>query len=98
MRLCGVQARRGFEPRLRAAPFQSYVIQSVYALACFRVRLAFLAAFRRADAPRLRAQVRACLEREAWDAAEWPSFFRAFEVARDRRADGLRREWLWPLR
>jgi hypothetical protein len=63
-----------------------------------RVRLAFLAAFRREDDPRLRAAVRACLESDAEEAAERPFFFRALEVALDRVAEGLRRERLCPLR
>jgi hypothetical protein len=62
------------------------------------VRLAFPAALRREDDPRLRAAVRACLERDAWEAAECPFLFRAFEVALDRLEEGVRREWLCPLR
>ena len=62
------------------------------------MRLAFLAALRRKEDPRLRAAVRACLESDAEEAAERPFFFRALELALDRVAEGLRREWLCPLR
>src|SRR5579862_6858339 len=64
----------------------------------FRVRLALTAALLRATEPLLRAAVLACFASEAGDAAEWPSFLRAPVVARERFADGLRREWLCPWR
>jgi hypothetical protein len=68
------------------------------ALACFRVLLAFFAALLREAADRLRAAVRACLDSAEWEAAERPFFLRAFEVARERLAEGLRAEWLCPFR
>src|SRR2546423_9638599 len=44
------------------------------------------------------AAERACFERARCDAAEWPSFFSAFEVARDRLAEGFDFDALRPLR
>ena len=64
----------------------------------FLVRLAFVAAFRRAADPRLPAAVFACRDKDASEAAECPFRFRARLVARERRAEGFRRLWLWPLR
>ena len=60
------------------------------------VRLAIIAAVRRAVAPLSRAADLACLERERCEAAELPSFFRAASVAGDRVVDGLRRGCDWP--
>ena len=63
-----------------------------------RVRLAFFAERRREEDDRFFAAVLACLESEERDAAERPFFLSALDVARDLRAEGLRAEWLCPLR
>jgi hypothetical protein len=98
----------GLDGAAEAAPFQGQSSGKVrifdmqgwhFLCSCvLRVRLAFLAAVLREADPRLRAALRACLESDAGEAAERPFFFRAFEVALDRLAEGLRREWLCPLR
>ena len=48
------------------------------------------------EAWRLRAADFACFERAFFDAAEWPSRFRAFVVALDRFADGVCFRDDWP--
>src|SRR5262249_3485274 len=55
------------------------------------VRTAFSAAKCRALAPRVRAELRAWRDTLVFDAAECPSRFKGFEIARERVADGL-----WP--
>lgn len=62
------------------------------------VRTACAAERRRAAAPRFWAVARPCLESDLRDAAALPSRFRTALTARERVSDGLRREWLCPLR
>lgn len=70
----------------------SSVNQLLRAALRLRVRLAFIAALCLDADPRLRAEDRACCERERCDAALRPSFFSTSFRARERRAEGLRRE------
>ena len=58
------------------------------------VLAAFLAAAFRETAPRLRATVRACRERERLEAALRPSRRSALRTALDRRRDGFLRDRL----
>jgi hypothetical protein len=53
------------------------------------VRTAFIADPWRALGPRLLATARACVPKAACDAADRPSLFRAFVVARERRREGV---------
>src|SRR5690242_5537477 len=62
------------------------------------VRTAFIAARLRSARPRVRAELLACCASDLREAAFRGSRFNASDTARDRRADGLRRRELWPLR
>src|SRR5581483_4657907 len=62
------------------------------------VRTAFIAARRRSAGPRVRAELLACRASDSFDAAFRGSRFNARATARERRADGLRRRELCPLR
>jgi len=60
-----------------------------------RVRAALLAAWRRDAAPRCREVLLACRDKAAFDAARFPSRFKALLEARERLLEGFLRRWRW---
>ena len=86
----------------KRGPYARYPLQAAFRPPDRRpsaplVRTAFLAAALRAALPLLRADCRACLDKAACDAAEWPSRFNAALTARERLADVFFLVREWPL-